>query len=262
MKYLPAVRPESNTETEDHMQIGKNGRYEVEARIGSGATGNVYKVWDKRYHRELAAKCFTDGSAAGREKKILTHGKAGTTPFYYDDFKSHFGDVIVMELVEGTSLASYIRKMGPGDYKKVYPWGLELSDILMELHRAPGRILYRDLKPENIILGDNGHLRLVDFGTAELVAEEKITAVCGTRDYAAPEQWMGKGSTVRSDIYSLGVCLYECMTGYREVSVYDDRIPLPLYRVLRICTEKQPQKRYFSASEFKKAWMDAYLRCG
>ncbi len=241
------------------MKIGKNGRYEVEECIGSGASGNVYRVWDRRYRRELAAKCYVNDSAANRERRILSSAKKGVTPFYYDSFKSHYGDVVIMELVEGITLASYIRKRGPAKLSKVFDWGLELADILENLHRGQERIIYRDLKPENIILGDNGHIRLVDFDTAaHVVAEGLPGGVCGTYGYAAPEQWSGRGSTVRSDIYSLGVCLYECLTGYVDTTVEDERIPKGIYEVIKTCTKILPGERYADAEKFRTAWIGAF----
>ncbi len=241
------------------MKIGKNGRYEVEECIGSGASGNVYRVWDRRSRRRLAAKCYVNGDAANRERRILSSAKKGVTPFYYDSFKSHYGDVVIMELVEGITLSSYLRKRGPAAPEKVYRWGLKLADILENLHKGPSRIVYRDLKPENIIIGEGGRLRLVDFDTAaHMVAEGLPKAVCGTYGYAAPEQWSGNGSTIRSDIYSLGITLYECMTGYTDPSVEDERIPRNVYDVITTCTRTLPGERYADVEKFRTAWIEAF----
>jgi serine/threonine-protein kinase len=209
-----------------------SGRYRLDARIGRGGMSSVYRAFDtvleravaiKLMHREIASdsaqlerfrrearavaqlnhphivRVIDAGEWSGEEGE---HPIEQGTPF------------IVLEYVEGETLKDLIRREGPLEVPTALAYALEVARALGAAH-AHG-IVHRDVKPQNILLSPEGGAKITDFGIARSLAEEGLTMdgrVLGTTDYVSPEQALGQEVTGQSDVYSLGVVLYEMLTG-------------------------------------------------
>ncbi len=267
------------------------GPYEILSPLGAGGMGEVYRAKDTRLDREVAIKVLPTHLSDNPELKQrfereakaisqLTHPHICT--LY--DIRSESGvDFLVMELLEGQSLADRLDK-GPLSVAETLQFGTEIADALDRAHRAG--IVHRDLKPGNVMLTESG-VKLLDFGLAKMgAAEEPPTdlsslpteaaasrpltqrgAVMGTLTYMSPEQLMGIPVDARSDLFSLGVVLYEMLTGRRPfrgsstVAIADAILHDPPQKfgdveaperlkaaILRLM-EKDPARRYASAAE-------------
>jgi tRNA A-37 threonylcarbamoyl transferase component Bud32 len=208
------------------------GRYRLEARIGRGGMSSVYRAFDTVLEREVAIKLMhreiaSDSDQLERFRRearaiaqlnnphIVTVIDAGEW-----SEQDGSGDVelgtpyIVLELVAGETLKDLIRRDGPLDAPPALAYTLEIARALGVAH-ARG-IVHRDVKPQNILLSPEGGAKITDFGIARSLAEEGLTMdgrVLGTTDYVSPEQALGQRVTGQSDVYSLGVVLYEMLTG-------------------------------------------------
>ena len=258
------------------------GHYRIIHKLGAGGMGEVYRARDARLERDvalkvLAAETLTDESARSRFRKEalalgrLNHPNIGTV----HDFDTQHGvDFIVMELVAGESLNDTTRR-GPMPEAEVVSIGVQVASALEEAHERG--IVHRDLKPGNIIVTARGQAKVLDFGLARLVAHtDELTAtetsyhLAGTLAYMSPEQLRGQPADARSDIWALGVVLYEMSAGVRpftgqtqyEVSsgvLHKEPTPLPpkvpvwLRGVINRCLEKDPARRYQRAGEVRAA---------
>jgi eukaryotic-like serine/threonine-protein kinase len=208
------------------------GRYRVATKLGAGGMGVVYRAYDEKLHRDVAIKLLHSGpDQSGRERILheartssaLNHPGICTVYEVEDQGNQSF---IVMELIEGHSLSDLI----PADgfpVATVQQYGLQLAEALAHAH-AKG-IVHRDIKPANILLTNQGRIKVLDFGLATQVGprlSERTTesldtpssahgTMAGTLAYMAPEQLRGERATARSDVWSLGVVLYELATGQR-----------------------------------------------
>ena len=188
------------------------GPYKIEAPIGAGGMGQVFKARDTRLGRAVAIKITDEKFSARFEREAraisaLNHPNICTL---YDVGPNY----LVMELVEGETLAARLRK-GALAIELVLQYGMQIADALAAAH-AQG-IVHRDLKPGNIMVTKSG-VKVLDFGLAKSPQDETITAsrmVMGTPAYMAPEQREGKECDARTDIYALGLVLYEMATGKR-----------------------------------------------
>ena len=204
------------------------GRYRIDAKIGEGAMADVYRGHDESIDRpvalkvlkpelardgELSARFLREARAAG----ALSHPNIATI---YDVGVVEDATYIAMELVEGHSLDVVLQSQGRFAYERVLALGLQLASALEYAHRAG--IVHRDLKPSNILLtADGGTAKLLDFGVARIESEEsnrdlartQFGQVVGTPRYMSPEQALGTPVDHRSDLFSLGVVLYELLTG-------------------------------------------------
>src|ERR1700683_4578259 len=186
------------------------GRYEIEARLGAGGMGEVFRARDTRLGRTVAIKTsherFSDRfEVEARAISALNHPHICTL---YDVGPNY----LVMELVEGETLAARL-KQGPLPPVEVLRYGVEIAEALAEAH-AHG-IVHRDLKPSNIMLTRHG-VKVLDFGLARVLNETGLTAsrvVMGTPAYMAPEQVEGVEPTAATDLFSFGLVLYEMVTG-------------------------------------------------
>jgi len=189
------------------------GPYRIEAPIGAGGMGNVYRAIDTRLGRAVAIKTIHQvfGDRFEREAQAIS---ALNHPHICTLFDVG-PDYLVMELLEGRTLAELIREEGPLERADVVRFGAEIADALAEAHAAG--IVHRDLKPANIILTRRG-VKVLDFGLAKVAIEEsrELTPtknVMGTPAYMAPEQLDGEEADPRSDLFALGLVLYEMASG-------------------------------------------------
>jgi serine/threonine protein kinase/WD40 repeat protein len=261
------------------MQLTKGSRlgpYEIDCVIGFGGMGEVYRARDTRLGRVVAIKIYLEPLRARFEREAraisaLNHPNICTL---YDIGP----DYLVMELVEGRSLADRLKR-GPLPINQVLQYGAQIADALTTAH-AQG-VIHRDLKPGNVMETPKG-IKLLDFGLAKYVtatllgdAEKTLTAqgaVLGTPAYMAPEQLEGHDCDARTDIFALGLVLFEMATGSRAFGgsnqaqlisqimhgepAFEKVAPAALRRLVERCLEKDPAKRWQTASDLKLALED------
>jgi serine/threonine protein kinase/tetratricopeptide (TPR) repeat protein len=208
------------------------GRYEVVEELGKGGMGRVYKVWDKEVEEEVALKLLnpqTGGDAKSIERfrselKLARQISHRNVCRVYDLSKHHETYYITMEYVQGEDLKSSIRKMGALGIGRAVSIARQVCEGLAEAHRLG--VVHRDLKPQNIMVDKNGNVRIMDFGIARSIKTKGVTetgVIIGTPEYISVEQVEGAEADHRSDIYSLGIILYEMVTGKVP---YDGDTPL------------------------------------
>jgi serine/threonine protein kinase len=259
----------------------KLGNFEIEAMLGRGGMGEVYRARDLRLKREVAVKTLPSGFAGDRDRVARFEREARAASalnhpnivIVYDIGRDGDVSYIVSEVVEGETLARLLER-GPLPLRKLIDLGTQICDGLAAAHAAG--VVHRDLKPGNIMLNRDGRVKILDFGLARqdrvLGAESSTMEVSqpglilGTAGYMSPEQVRGEPTDARSDLFSLGLILYEMASGKRAFSgnssievmnaiLKDDppelppASPPPLDRIVRRCLEKQPQKRFQSAAD-------------
>jgi serine/threonine protein kinase len=199
-----------------------SGRYRLEAKLGSGGMSTVYLARDTTLDRPVAVKVMhremseqADQLERFRQEaravaklshpnvvSVIDAGEDGGYPY------------IVFEYVEGETLKARINRIGPLDVQEALAYAIEIGRGLTVAHAR--KMVHRDIKPQNVLIDAEGRAKLTDFGISRQLEQDGMTAtgrVLGTTDYVAPEQAMGHGADQRSDIYSLGVVLYEMLTG-------------------------------------------------
>ncbi len=253
-----------------------NGRYEIIEIIGSGGMADVYKASDTRLNRMVAVKILkqeysNDKSFITRFKNEaqsaagLSHPNIVSVYDVGDDEGYHY---IVMELVEGITLKKFIEKKGRLEVRESVGIAIQIAQGMEAAH--DNHIIHRDIKPQNIIISRDGKVKVADFGIAKMVSSDTFTSnAIGSVHYLSPEQARGGYSDERSDIYSLGVTLYEMLTGQLPFGGETDitvalahiqnqakpareivpSIPYALDRVVQKCMQKHPENRYSSASD-------------
>jgi serine/threonine-protein kinase len=199
-----------------------NGRYRLEARIGSGGMSTVYRALDETLERQVAVKLMNREVASDsdqlerfrREARAvaqLSHPHiVGVIDASEDDGRPY----IVLEYVEGETLKDRIRRQGRLPIPEAIAYAIEIAHALGAAHSR--HIVHRDVKPQNVLIDEEGSAKVTDFGIARTLEEDGLTAdgrVLGTTDYVSPEQALGQPVTGQSDLYSLGVVLYEMLTG-------------------------------------------------
>ncbi len=260
------------------------GRYTVQDKIGTGGMAIVYRGLDDVLGRTVAIKTMlpqyaNDLSFAARFKQEAQAAAALQSPYIvsvYDWGKDSDTYYIIMEYLRGTDLKSGIRKHGALDCRKVAQIGSQISQALSVAHRHD--IIHRDIKPQNIMVQPDGNIKVMDFGIAR-AKNSHLTAdnsVLGTAHYVSPEQTQGKDLGPTTDIYSLGIVMYEAATG-RVPFDGDDAIsvalkqvndpPLPpsqinprvdaaLESVILKCMQKRPEDRFQTADELYRVLRD------
>jgi len=190
-------------------------RYQLVGKIGSGAFAEVFEAYDQTLEEPVALKIVPDGRALSarivREVEAAAALDHPNIVALYDWFADDDGSVLVWELVRGESLDQVGERLGDGDVAAV---GAELLDALAYAHSQG--IIHRDVKPQNVMLGDDGHVKVMDFGIAHLMNADTLTGdgdVIGTIAYMSPEQAQGKRVGPASDVYSAGMVLYELLAG-------------------------------------------------
>jgi serine/threonine protein kinase len=199
-----------------------NGRYRLEARIAAGGMSTVYRALDETLERQVAVKLMNREVASDsdqlerfrREARAvaqLSHPHiVGVIDAGEDDGRPY----IVLEYVEGETLKERIRRLGRLPITEAVAYAIEIARALGTAHSR--HIVHRDVKPQNVLIDHEGSAKVTDFGIARTLEEEGLTAdgrVLGTTDYVSPEQALGQDVTGQSDLYSLGVVLYEMLTG-------------------------------------------------
>jgi TolB-like protein/Flp pilus assembly protein TadD len=264
--------------------------YRITGKLGSGGMGDVYEAEDTELRRKVALKVLPEHLASDPERlerfkrearavASLNHPNIVTLHSVEESDGRHF---LTMELVDGKSLDALIPD-GGFDLERLFELAIPIADALAAAHEKG--VVHRDLKPANVMVGEDGRLRIVDFGLAKLwedsledtdteMATEGLTkegVAMGTAPYMSPEQLQGREIDHRSDLFSLGILLYEMTTGGRPFrgessielassilkdtpdSVTDVRegVPRHLGRIIKHCLEKDPELRFQSAKDVR-----------
>lgn len=251
-------------------------RYEIISRIGSGGMADVYKAKDHKLNRFVAVKVlkkeFGDDKAFISKFRVEAQSAAGLAHAniinVYDVGEEAGIYYIVMELVEGVTLKEYIKNKGHLSPREATSIALQISAGLEAAHN--NGIIHRDIKPQNIIISTDGKVKVADFGIARAATTNTINSgVMGSVHYCSPEQSRGGYSDEKSDIYSLGITIYEMLTGklpfdgdtavavalqHLQEEVHGPKelipeIPYSTNQIVLKCTQKSPDRRYANMSE-------------
>ena len=251
-------------------------RYEIIMKIGSGGMADVYKAKDHVLNRLVAIKVlkqeYSTDATFVKKFRVEAQSAAGLSPpnivNVYDVGEDDGVYFIVMELVQGITLKNYIDMKGKLDIREALNISVQIASGLSAAHE--NRIIHRDIKPQNIIMSRDGKVKVTDFGIAKVADSTTVTTTAaGTVHYISPEQARGGYSDERSDIYSLGITMYEMVTGRvpfegeTNVAValmhiqseitpprqLEPSIPVSFEKIILKCTQKKPERRYASARE-------------
>lgn len=256
------------------MLIGE--RYEILEKIGTGGMSDVYKAKCHKLNRFVAVKVLKQEFSENENfvSKFKTEAQAAAGLMHpnivnvYDVGNENGIYYIVMELVEGITLKKYIEKKARLSVKEAVSIAIQVSMGIEAAHN--NHIIHRDIKPQNIIISKDGKVKVTDFGIAKAATSNTITSnVMGSVHYTSPEQARGGFSDEKSDIYSLGITLFEMLTGRvpfngdTTVAIaikhiqepmpspreFVSEIPISVERIVCKCTQKSPDRRYQSMAE-------------
>ncbi len=266
-----------------------NDRYEIIKTIGEGGMANVYLANDTILDRKVAIKVLR-GDLSNDEKFIRRFKREALSVSnlshpniveVYDVGEEDGNYYIVMEYIEGKTLKQLLQKRGALTLNEVIDIMAQLTDGLAHAHEA--YIIHRDIKPQNIMIEDNGLVKITDFGIAMALNSTQLTqtnSVMGSVHYLPPEQANGKGSTVKSDIYSLGILMYELLTGsvpfkgdtaveialkhmkekIPSIRKQNPTIPQSVENIVLKATAKNPKNRYDNVRDMYKDLQTALQR--
>ncbi|MBO5375931.1 MAG: Stk1 family PASTA domain-containing Ser/Thr kinase [Bacilli bacterium] len=255
-----------------------NDRYEIVKSIGEGGMANVYLAYDIILNRKVAIKVLR-GDLANDEKFIRRFQREAIAASslshpniveMYDVGEDNGTYYIVMEYVEGRTLKQLLKKRGNLTTSEVIDIMLQLTDGIAHAHDS--YIIHRDLKPQNIMIADDGAIKITDFGIAMALNSTQLTqtnSVMGSVHYLPPEQASGKGSTIKSDIYSMGIMFFELITGklpfkgdnaveialkhmkddIPSVRKINPNLPQSIENIVLKSTAKNPKNRYNDVKE-------------
>ncbi|MBR7178825.1 MAG: Stk1 family PASTA domain-containing Ser/Thr kinase [Oscillospiraceae bacterium] len=263
---------------ENDKYVGRllDGRYEILEPIGSGGMAVVYKARCHRLNRLVAIKILKDELCKDEEFRNRFHAESQAVAMLshpnimaiYDVSTHEDADYIVMELIDGITLKQYMEKKGNLNWKETLHFAMQIAKALEHAH---GRgIVHRDIKPHNVMVLKNGSAKVTDFGIARLMSQSNTLTkeALGSVHYISPEQAKGGRVDNRSDIYSLGVVMYEMMTGRAPYdgdspvavaiqhinggaampSTLNPNIPGGLEQIIMKCMATDPAQRYNSAT--------------
>src|ERR687894_2079763 len=199
-----------------------NDRYRLDAQIGAGGMSTVYRAFDTTLERRVAVKLMHREIASDsgqlerfrREARSVAQLSHPHVVGVIDAGEEDGRPYIVLEYVEGETLKERIRRMGRLPIDEAIAYAIEIARALGAAHAR--QIVHRDVKPQNVLVDEEGSAKVTDFGIARVLDQDGLTAdgrVLGTTDYVSPEQALGHVVTGQSDLYSLGVVLYEMLTG-------------------------------------------------
>lgn len=272
---------------ENESLIGKllDNRYEIESVIGEGGMAVVYKAFCHRLNRFVAIKVLRDEFAEDEEfrRRFLAESHAIAMLSHpnivavYDVSSCDGVEYIVMELIDGITLRQYLKKRGAISWKEAVHFAKQIAKALSHAHQRG--IVHRDIKPQNIMLLRDGTIKVADFGIAALEDERQDSnEAIGSIHYIAPEQARGNDPDARSDIYSLGVVMYEMLAGVKPftgdsineiaakhleppvpISEYTPDVPEELERIVEKAMDPDIEERYQSADKLYDA-LEAFTR--
>jgi serine/threonine-protein kinase len=256
------------------------GRYEIIEELGKGGMGRVYRVEDTKLEQEVALKLIKPEIAKDKktierfrnELKLARNIRHKNVCGMFDLGETEGAHFITMEYVRGEDLRSSIRRFGQLPIGKSMSIASQICDGLAEAHRQG--VVHRDLKSNNIMIDKEGNVRIMDFGIARSLETKGITGagvMIGTPEYMSPEQVEAKEVDQRSDIYSLGIIMYEMLTGRlpfeadtpfavgvkhkseipKDPKELNPQMPDDLSRAILKCLEKERENRYQSAAEVR-----------
>lgn len=251
-------------------------RYEILEKIGTGGMSDVYRAKDHKLNRHVAVKVLKQEFSENKDflQKFRSEAQSAAGLMHpnivnvYDVGEESGSHFIVMELVEGITLKKYIEKKARLSVREAVSIAIQVAQGIEAAHN--NHIIHRDIKPQNVIISMDGKVKVTDFGIAKAATSNTITSnVMGSVHYTSPEQVRGGFSDEKSDIYSLGITLFEMLTGRvpfngdTTVAVaikhiqepmpsprdYVPEIPVSLEKIVLKCTQKSPDRRYQSAPE-------------
>jgi len=263
-----------------------NERYEIKSMIGGGGMANVYLGYDQILDRDVAIKVLRLEYANDEEFITRFHreAEAATSLAHpnivniYDVGEEEHILYMVMEYVEGLTLKEYIQQNSPIDIEETITIMKQITSAISHAHA--NNLIHRDIKPQNILINPNGQVKVTDFGIAVALSATSLTqtnSILGSVHYLSPEQARGGYATKKSDIYSLGIVLFELLTGrlpfmgHTPVSIalkhlqtntpsvrkYNDAVPQSLENVVLQATAKDPFHRYNDVNEMEQALVRA-----
>ena len=255
-----------------------NDRYQIIRTIGEGGMANVYLAYDTILNRNVAVKILRgdlahDEKFVRRFKREAISASSLTHPNIvemYDVGEDNGDNFIVMEYIDGRTLKSLVKKRGSLTLPEVIDIMLQLTSAIACAHES--YIIHRDIKPQNVMILDDGRVKITDFGIAIASNAADLTqtnSVMGSVHYLPPEQANGEGATIKSDIYSLGILMYELLTGsvpfkgdnaveialkqlkepIPSVREYNSEIPQSIENIVLKACAKNPKNRYESVKE-------------
>lgn len=254
-------------------------RYEIQEKIGTGGMSDVYRALDHKLNRPVAVKVLKQEFSENQNfvQKFRSEAQAAAGLMHpnivnvYDVGNDKGVYYFVMELVDGITLKKYIEKKSRLTVKEAVSIGIQVAMGLDAAHK--NNIVHRDIKPQNIMISKDGKVKVTDFGIAKAASSNTITSnVMGSVHYTSPEQARGGFSDAKSDIYSLGVTLFEMVTGrvpfngdttvaiaikhiqeqFPSPAVYAPDLPISVEKIILKCCQKSPDRRYQNATDLIK----------
>lgn len=251
-------------------------RYEIIDKVGSGGMADVYKARDHKLNRFVAIKIlkaeYNDDKTFVKKFRGEAQSAAGLSHpnivNIYDVGEDDGMHYIIMELIEGITLKRFIERKGKLEIREAVGIGIQIAQGMEVAHA--NHIIHRDIKPQNIIISREGKVKVTDFGIAKATSSNTITSnAMGSVHYFSPEQARGGYCDEKSDIYSLGVTMYEMISGHvpfegenavsiallhiqneaKSLKDLDPTVPISVDKIVQKCMQKKPERRYLSVSE-------------
>ena len=246
-------------------------KYEILTLIGQGGMSKVYLARDRRLNKQWAVKEIQKKARDKNNEVVVQSAIAEANMIKQLDQPSivRIVDIIdnpdviyiIEDYIEGETLNTILEENGAQPQELVIEWAMQICESLEYLHTRKPAIIYRDMKPSNVMLKPDGNIKIIDFGIAREYKEQSLadTVSLGTKGYAAPEQFGGKGQTdARTDVYCLGVTLYHLVTGHSPcdppyeiypIRHWNPQLDPGLEAIIEKCTQLNPNDRYQSCAE-------------